>query len=351
MLHGGCDAVRKAVVNVLLRTRSEATAFRYAACGLGDTLVRDDGGVHCSPRGCGHRLCPRCGRKRGGRYARRILGWLAYEPHGELWSVVLTQRVREGEGLAECRGRIARRERNWMRWLTRRGLVGGMTTAHIVWSKAVGGWHYHVHVLAEMPQGCVTADEVWARWVELSAGDAKEEAGSAVRLVAPAGGPILALREDGGDPEFWRESRDGAARAVQYPMRDLAQGISASRLGLDAGRMEAAAEELVTVASGWKLFRAWGRWRKACPAAVAADKAAAPGEAATAEDEGEKKKPCPGPKGEPLGTVRTVWFAARRGELWAREAFMIFERTVSNSSEFAKRFVRYCRLAWDPGGG
>lgn len=280
-----------------------------------------------------------------------MLGWLAYEPHEELWSVVLTQRVTQGESLADCRRRFAKRQRDFMRWLDRRGLVGAMTTVHIVWSKAVGGWHYHCHVFVEMERGRVTADGLWERWYELCGGDAKKEADDAVRLVSGAGGPILSLREDGGDPEFWKESRDPAARAVQYPMRDLAQGIAASRLGVDGEGIEKAAEELVTQAAGWKLFRAWGRWRKACPAAVAASKAAAPGEAATAEDEGKKKKPAAPAKGDPLGTVRNVWHAARRGEMWAREAFMKFERTVSNASDFARRFVKYCRLAWDPGGG
>jgi hypothetical protein len=169
--------------------------------------------------------------------------------------------------------------------------------------------------------------------------------------VRSAGPAIEALREDGGDPEFWKESRDVAARAVQYPLRDLAQGVSATRLGGDPGKIEAAARELVTTAAGWKLFRAWGTWRKACPAALAADGAAVKGEAKTAEDEGKAKAAAPGSPGSPLGTVRQVWFAARRGEVWAREAFADFERTVSNASDFAKRFVRYCRLARDGPGG
>jgi hypothetical protein len=114
--------------------------------------------------------------------------------------------------------------------------------------------------------------------------------------------------------------------------------------------MERCAHELVTAAAGWKLFRAWGRWRHACPAAAAADKAVAAGEAATAEDEGKKKPAAPGPAKESLGTVRQVWFAGRRREPWAVAALREFEQTVSNASDFAKRFVRWCRLGWDPGG-
>lgn len=278
------------------------------------------------------------------------MGWLGYEPHGDLWSIVLTQRVKPGEGLKTAKARMCTKQRQFMRWMSRVGMDAAMTTTHIVWSLRKDGWHYHVHCLIDMPAGLTCERSMWEKWREISNGEPPEEWGDAVRLVAGAAGPILSLREDAGDPEFWRESRDGAARAVQYPMRDLAQGISASRLGGDPERMEKAAEELVISAAGWKLFRAWGKWRKACPAAAAADAAVAAGEAATAEDEGKEKKPAaPKPK-EALGTVRAVWFAARRGEVWARVVLKEFERTVSNSSEFAKRFVRWCRLGWDPGG-
>lgn len=351
VLHGDSAAVRSAVVRVLLRAKTTALAFRYAACGLADTLVRGESGVHCSPRGCGHRLCPRCGRKRGGRYARRIMGWLAYERHGELWSIVLTQRVRPGELVRDARARMASKNRAFMRWITRVGMTAGMTTTHIVWSKRKEGWHYHVHCLLDVPAGLTSKEALWDKWKEISGDDCMSDPEDAVRLVRGAGPPIESLKEDGGDPEFWKESRDVSARAVQYPMRDLAQGVSAWRLGGDPARVEAAAEELVISAAGWKLFRAWGAWRKACPAALAAEKAAAPGEAATAEDEGAKKKPVPGSKGDPLGTVRQVWFAARRGEVWARDAMRDFEKTVSNASDFARRFVRYCRLAWEAGSG
>lgn len=278
------------------------------------------------------------------------MGWLAYEPHGDLWSIVLTQRIVKGEALGTCKNRMARKQRMFMRWCTRIGMDAAMTTTHVVVGQGSGGWHYHVHCLLDVPAGLTSVSGLWDKWREISDGEPPESPGEAVRLVRAAGSSIVALREDGGDPEFWKESRDVSARAVQYPMRDLAQGISASRLGGDPLRMEAAAHELVTTACGWKLFRAWGKWRKACPAALAAEKGAKEGEDATAADEGEKKKAAPGPAKEPLGTVRAVWFRARRGEIAARLILQEFERTVSNSSEFAKRFVRWCRLGWDPGG-
>ena len=350
MLHGDAVEVRRAVVRGLLKTRSVALAYRYAACGIGDQLVRTAGGVHVSPRGCGHRLCPRCGRKRGGRYARRILGWLAYEPHGDLWSIVLTQRVKPGEGVDTTRRRMAGKQRQFMRWCTRRGMTAGMTTVHIVWSQRKDGWHYHTHCLLEFPAGQMAATDLWQEWREISNGEPPADAGEAVRFVRAAGPPIESLREDAGDPEFWKESRDVSARAIQYPLRDMAQGIAAKRLGGDPARMELAARELVVKAAGWKLFNAWGKWQRACPAALAADEAARRGEAATAKDEGKEPAKVVGSPRESLGTVRSVWFAARRREQWAVDALREFERSVSNNSPFAKRFVRWCRLGWSPGG-
>lgn len=279
------------------------------------------------------------------------MGWLAWEEVGDLWAVTLTQRIVKGESLADARRRMAPRQRAFMRWLDRVGMTAAMTTTHVVWSTRGDGWHYHVHVLAEVPAGLTCAQALKDKWVEVADGDAQHREGEWVRLVRAAGPPIASLREDGGDPEFWKESRDPAARAVQYPLRDLAQGVAASRLGGDPVRVEVAAREFVTTAAGWKLYRAWGRWRKACPAALAADAAAVKGEAATAEDEGKGKAAAPGSKGTPLGTVRQVWFAARRGEEWARGAFADFERTVSNASDFARRFVAYCRMARAGPGG
>lgn len=277
------------------------------------------------------------------------MGWLAHEPHGDLWSVVLTQPVVVGESLKDAKGRMAPKQRAFMRWLDRIGMTAAMTTTHIVWSKRSGGWHYHTHVLADVPRGLTSEQGLWEKWVEVSDGECCADANGAVRQVLGAGDPIEALREDGGDPEFWRESRSETARAVQYPMRDLAQGVSSWRLGGDPSRVEAAAEELVVTAAGWKLFRAWGAWRKPCPKAAAADAAKKTHD--LAQGDAERGPAAPAAKKEPLGTVRQVWFAAKRGEGWARAAMQDFERTVSNSSEFARRFVMYCRLAWAGDGG
>ena len=111
VLHGDSIELRQVVTEILLKDegpevggrspeKRSKLAFRYAMCGLGDVVISGESGVSVQPRGCGHRLCPRCGRRRGAKYAKRIIGWLAHQAHGDLWSVVLTQQVRRGETLA-----------------------------------------------------------------------------------------------------------------------------------------------------------------------------------------------------------------------------------------------------------
>lgn len=341
MLHGGALELRQAVVGVLAGEKGYKTCFRYACCGLADQLVRKDGEVFVSPKGCGHKLCPRCGRRRGGRYAKRIIGWLAEKPHGDLWQMVLTQRTVEGELLKGARARMAPKQRAYMRWLTRRGLIGAMTCVHVVWSSRSNAWHYHTHILVELPGGKMKKHELLDQWKHESGEEGCHIGEQQARLIVSAGGAIEELKEDSGDADFWQESKGPVARAVQYPLRDLVQGVSAWRLGGEPDQLRACAAELVRDASGWKMFRAWGVWRKP----VVVDDV----EKDEKEEGDEDGAAAPGSP-DPLGTVGRLWRAARGGDLAAREAFHSLERSVRNDSEFAKRLVRYCRLCTSPAG-
>ena len=327
---------------MLLEEKSPKLGFRYACCGNGDQIVTRGDETFVSPKGCGHKLCPRCGRRRGGKYAKRIIGWLAERPHGDLWQVVLTQPVVKGERWKVARKRCEKKVRNYMRWLTRRGLVGAMTAAHSPWSGRSDGWHYHVHVLVELPAGSMSKEELLQQWVK-EGGEEKHRVGDKqARLVISAGPAILELKEDTGDADFWSEVKSDVAKSVQYPLRDLAQGVSSIRLGGDVGRMKECARELVRDASGAKMFRAWGQWRKAVvPAEVQVDDSAA----AEGVSPGSPASPVP------LGTVGRLWRAARLGDSAARAAFAGLERSVRNDSEFAVRLVRYCRLCQGPSPG
>jgi len=348
VLHAESLELRQVVTKILLEDKGAKYAFRYAMCGNGDIAVGAGDGVHVEPRGCGHRLCPRCGRRRGGKYAKRVLGWLGHAAHGDVWSVVLTQQVRAGESLKAARDRLGVKQRRFMRRLTTMGLVGAMTAAHVVWSKSVGGWHYHTHVLAELPGGRVTADELLGVWRACAGAEFIITGEEQARLVVGAGGPIVELGDDAGDLDFWSESKGPVARAVQYPLRDLAQGVSGWRLGGDSERIAATAREILGSSSGWKLLRAWGRWRKACPMAVEAAVVKVE-EAAGVDADG---KPAVVAKSEGLGGVHRLYKRARLGDEYARSVFRLLEPSVRNASEFAKRFVAYCRSAWaDPSTG
>lgn len=332
--------LRRAVVEVLSHEKKVATCFRYACCGLGDQLVQRGDEVFASPKGCGHKLCPRCGRRRGGKYARRIIGWLANRPHGDLWSMCLTQRVIGGEALKDAKARMEKKARKYMRWLTRSGMSAGMTAVHIVWSTRAEGWHYHVHVLADVPAGQMSKLRLLDKWAEIGGDEKLRTDEKQARLVVSAGAAIAELQDDAGDMEFWTESKGPIARAVQYPLRDLAQGVSAGRLGESGETMKAVATELVRDAAGWKCYRAWGAWAKACPVEEKEPEA----EGA----DGEEKKAAPGAPAA-IDTVGRVWRAARRGCEASREVLRKFERSVRNESDFARRLVEFCRAAWTPG--
>lgn len=337
MIHGAGVLLREHVVGVLAETKGAKLAYRYAMCGLADQLQARAGEVYVAPRGCGHKLCPRCGRRRGGKYARRIIGWLAHEPHGDLWAMCLTQPVVEGEDVGHARVRMAPKQRAYMRWLAGRGLVGAMTTVHVTWSSSSNGWHYHTHILVELPAGSMTDEELREKWRAISSPDAVFIGEKQSRLVQAAGPAIAELAGDTGDTDFWHEAPSNVAKAVQYPLRDLAQGVTAWRLGGDLDQLRECARQLVAQTSGWKMFRAWGRWRKACPAAA---------EPAEVVDETTGEATGGVAPAKSHGSVGRVWKEARGGAGWARDAFRLLEAGCKNESDFAKRFVKYCRLAW-----
>lgn len=253
--------------------------------------------------------------------------------------------------------------RTFMRSLTRRGLIAGTTAHHMVVTKDGRGWHYHVHVVAEMPAGRMSVErdgetgeafspEMRAEWQRIGAEAGEHLAPLFCRPLASSGGAIVELRDDEGDAEFWKESTNEVARVIQYPMRDMAQGISAARLGNDPERVMEACREILRTAKGWKVRRMWGRWRKDCPAAVAARLAerAAAADADAADGEGKAAAVGSGAVTD-LGTVKFVWKAARAGEQWARDAMRALELSAQNKGDFARRLVKYCRAAWSGEGG
>lgn len=215
----------------------------------------------------------------------------------------------------------------------------------------MGAWHYHAHALLEFPEGRFAwrdgtdrdegkrvCDEIAQQWVTIAARKGEHVAPLWNHRLLAAGPCIEGLRDDSGDADFWSESKDAVARVIQYPMRDLAQGISAWRLGQDKESIAAKTFELVRDARGWKMRRAWGRWRKKCPAEIAGMEVKE--EAAADEASGESAAP---PGATPLGTMRRVFLAARSGQGWARGALIELESSVRNNTRFARRLVAWVR--------
>jgi len=337
VIHGSSSALRRAVFEFLVQRGKIKTAFRYAFCGCGDKLRANPDGVTLAPRGCGHRFCPRCGCRSGKRHVRRILKHLARAPHGRLIAFCMTQRVRKGESFVDARARLLPRLESWRRTARANGGVAGQLSHHVVWSHEAEGWHYHIHTLTEFANDDVTCATVRRWYDDLRSPDEPHSAETSSRLIAERGPAIRALESDEGEMHMWTESSDAVARMVQYPVRDIAQGFSAQKLGADGLSLDNAVGELVVALHGKRLHETWGTWREPPPED--------PSDTVTdAEKPGEDAKPavCPGPTRD-LGTVHRLMRQALGGDVTARAAFVLLEKSVRNDSDFAKRLVSFIR--------
>lgn len=351
-IHGHETILRECVTHALAKSASAKSAFRYAACGLGDQMVKDKKGIHVAPLGCGHRLCPRCGRTKGGPMIKRIMTWLGYADHGDIFTMCLTQRVQSGEPLAAARKRMVKHEQEYLRWLKDEGMVSGASCAHPVWSQSSQGWHYHVHLLIEMPAAWrdsrgrpMTPRRLRAMYRLLRWGhdvQARKESSSRVVSAGPAD---VALADGSTDPDFWTESKSGLAAAVQYPVRDIAQGISAKRMGGDREQVAACVEELLKHAKGWKLRRTFGQWRKKPPERPQAATAAPERVVPEAEKAVSAASPPGAAKVQVFGTVHRCSRQAARGDKLSQLLFVALESSCRNDTDFGKRFVSFCRQA------
>jgi len=347
VIHGPDNALREEVVRGLLALVSEKAAYRYALCGCGDVVKWGEGKHFISPRGCGHRLCPRCSRKSGQRNCRRVLKWLGTQPHGALFTMCLTQPVVKGETLRAARNRMVLKERRYLKRCKAAGMVAAMVSTHIVWSKGWQGWHYHVHLFMEFdrrardpglcPVGCQMLRDWWLDTGRHEHVQAEEDS---CRLVMESGRPITSVAGDEGDTDFWTEGDTWAMRAVQYPVRDMVQGVSSLRFGGEQKVMEAAVCQLLTDSAGWKLRRTTGLWRKEPPAAVEVV------EPVVADVVLSAAAPAGSSPSSVVGTLSGLYRAAIGGFSDAKTVFRELELNVRNKSDFARRYVRFCRSAW-----
>lgn len=345
VLHGNETMLREEVTKAVLKKHGERAAFRYAACGLGDLMVKDARGIHVAPKGCGHRLCPRCGRTKGRPLVKRIFGWLAAKEHGDIYTMCLTQRVIEGESLADARLRMTTHEQEYLAWLRDLGLISAISVAHVVWSEYARGWHYHVHLLLEMPSSwrtprgaCMTPRRLRAMYRLLRWSQSVRVPRAASSLVTRAGPADPTLLDGACDLDFWTERSDGLAKAVQYPVRDIAQGISAKRMGGNREQVAFCVDVLLSKAKGWKLRRCYGQWRKKAPELPPKPKA-------DGEAEGNAAAVAPGGKPIVYGTVHRCARFAAKGDEALRSLFRALEAANRNDTDFGKRLLAFCRAA------
>ncbi len=264
VIHGETAAYRECVVRWLVDAGRYVGARRFALCGRGDVLCENaKGKLRVRPRGCGARFCPRCSRRAGRRGLSRVAAHLSTREHGNLFHVVLTQRVVPDETLDGARLRF---EAAWKRFYTklrRAGMTAALATYHLTPSARIG-WHYHCHLLMEFDGlGEDDATEGLAAAWHWACGetDASRVAPFFCRMITGAGGPLSGLANDT-QMEFFEESRNPVEVCLQYIVRDILQGVE-SWVGRINGRDRAL--EFVATLTHCKTHRLYGEWRKPVP--------------------------------------------------------------------------------------
>ena len=337
VIHGSTVGYRTRCLKFLCEFDHLRKAERFALCGRGDNLYKAGATYRVVPLKCGSRLCPRCARYRGRKVVRKVFDHLRADGHGDLWHVVLTQPINPGEALDETRKRLAAKWKKTRERLTGH-ITSGVVTEHIKWSVNAKGWHCHYHVFAECSSGERIAD-VWllaAKEVEF-----RHHTDPYVRHVAGPGEQILDL--DPAQGEFWQESQSEIAKAVQYVVRDVAEGPNPHALDQVP---QQAFEEYAVVMSNCKLHRCLGKWRrKPAPAAC-------PTEEATADASDSGSVPASSEE-YCVGTVDAVLSGA---DLAEHHSFLLFllDQAGGNRSEFGKRLravVTMVRYYQEKGGG
>lgn len=263
VIHGDTRGYRRGAVRYLLRAGKLDKALKFALCGRGDIVVekREGEGVRVVPRGCGCRFCPRCSRRSGHRFLKRVGGHLEGRAHGVISHFVLTQPVRREEGVGESRKRF---EKAWKRWyvaLRAAGMEAALLTQHVK-PRATVGWHFHGHCIVEW-KGGVDVEGATAKLERVWQAAAKEEEGREKELFCRRvcdAGEALGEGGLGGQGELWSEPVGAVQRVLQYAIRDVVQGCESWVHSLTTDEQ---VSEFAGVIDSAKLHRLFGSWRKA----------------------------------------------------------------------------------------
>lgn len=306
VIHGDTLDFRKVIVRWLCNKGDYTLARRFALCGRGDQGMHEFGGdgVRVKPMGCGCRFCPRCSRRFGARFLRKVGKHLEATPHGSIWHIVLTQRVQRSETLLEARERFARAWKRFYPKIRAMGMSSALCTYHVTASHD-GGWHYHCHLVVEWQVAASLADlgervtTGW-HWAKQDSGDKQTEVFA--REVCEPGEPFCREGFEG-QGDLWSESSDRVVAALQYVVRDVLQGVEKWVAKIDNIEDASSFAEALTSA---KLHRLYGVWRKQLAKAVADTEVSASG-----SEEGKEKAAA-------SGKASIVWITIGRMDevLW-----------------------------------
>lgn len=271
VIHGDTREYRIGVVKHLCRSKKWDKAMKFALCGRGDGVCTEYNGeaVRVKPRGCGVRCCPRCSRRSGHRFLKRIGGHLEASDHGVIDHIVLTQPVRGNEQVGDARKRFEGAWKLFYRKLRTCGMKSALLTEHVK-PRESWGWHFHGHCIVEWKPGTDT-DAAHAAlelcWQKANKEESGREKALFRRRVCEAG-PALGEGGFGGQGEFWAEPEGAVQRVLQYAVRDVVQGCEEWVEKLQDDKDIAAFVDVLTEA---KLHRLFGDWRKPVPNAEVSD--------------------------------------------------------------------------------
>lgn len=316
--------------------RGKKAALRYAVCGRGDRLYRAGEVVGVEPRGCGHRMCPRCGRLRGLKVVRRVKEVLSSREHGYLYHMVCTRRVNPDLSCKDACDWISNASGRFVQTLRKtHGAVAGVTTLHCVWSGRSKGWHAHAHIFVEFAAE-PSIGEIVHWWRKESRGNPnvspKLHSGLFVRMVAGPGPKIVF---ESSSDDFWSESRDEVSNAIEYPLRDVMGG---TRLEATCKIPDERLSEYIGSMYSAKGTRTWGAWRKPDPPAAKEDENLPP--RSGGED---SRAPVDADDRVYYGSPDLVFRFARAGNMTYVDLVVRLERSCRNNSKVGLRLVSLVR--------
>lgn len=340
VIHGDTREYRQGAVRVLCEQGHWRKAMRFALCGRGDVLCKEVGGdrVKVGCRGCGVRFCPRCSRRSGQRFLRRIGAHLESSGHGEIWHFVLTQVVHGEETVVEARERFKKSWGKWYTALRRAGMRSGLLAEHVK-PREAHGWHYHGHCIVEFAEGTDTVamgkklEAAWHKATKAWSTGAKE----LFRRKVCDAGPAVDAGALTAQGELWQESDSAVQRVLQYAIRDIVAGVESWVVKL---RTVHEIGKFTEVCSHAKLHRLFGAWRKEAAPVVDVESVRGEGVPGSGTVPADKRGTT---VWEHIGNIDRVWREAKAGGQVAQQCLLRLQTGYYNGGLLYRRLTTVLR--------